>query len=198
MNCRLWLMGALVLLVAACPGTGSTTTRRPALDRPVVAPDGTLWDALTAAEANDPGRLRYLLSTRFIHQAVMPDFPRGKTTTFEQYENEERRMLHELEAHQTQVRRLAEGYLGLLRERLADNFVHTEPPVYDIEFRGEYNAARGPNRARVTATFRPRKPPPSGQARPEPTSLVVLFVQEREMWRIDGFEPDPLKGAFTR
>lgn len=195
---RIGLLLVLLLLLAACPTPGTTTTRRPAVDKPTIEPDGTFWDAVSAAEKDDPGRLRFLLSTRFVHRGIMPDFPRNETRTPEDFDREEARLREQLLPYAVRERELVAGYLRMLRERIEDNFVHTEQPVYDISYRGEYNAARGPNRAKLTVTFRPKRLAPADAPVVEPFSMVVSFVQDHEMWRIDGFEPDPLKGAFTR
>ncbi|MCC6572221.1 MAG: hypothetical protein IT462_00390 [Planctomycetes bacterium] len=191
------LLGICALLLAACPTQGSTTTRRPALDKPAIEPDGTFWDAVAAAEAGDARRFQYLLSVRFMHESIMPDMPRNFGKTAEDAEKEELRLTEELKPHAERQRKLAAGYMKMLQDRIAGNFVECEAPVYQIQYRGDYNLARGPNHARLTVTFRVKREPPKGVPA-EPHSLTVLFVQDYEMWRIDGFEPDPLKGAFSR
>ena len=196
---RTWLfLALLVVALAGCQAPGSTTTRRPALDKPPIEPDGIVWDAVAAAELTDTARFRFLLSARFIHEAIMPDFPRGKPKTEEDLDAENTRLLNDLKPYAATEKRLVEGYLLLIQQRMKGNFVQTDPPVYQIEYRGDYGAARGPNHARVTVTFRPKRASTPEVPQGEAVSMTVLFVQEHETWRIDGFDPDPLKGAYKR
>lgn len=185
-----WLL-VFFLSVAGCT-EGSTTTRRPAADRPVVGPEGTFWDAVAAAQLKQPQRMRYVFSVRFLHRSILPKHERRNARDEADYNEEKQRQLQDLKGMSALVEALYAGYCDWLGRQLADRFVETEPPVYEIDFRDGFGAARGPNIARVKVNFHHRH-----DATKPTESIVVAFVQEGDAWRIDAISPDKLFGTFT-
>lgn len=185
---------AASLLLAAC-NLGSTTTRRPAIDRPAIGPNGVFWDAVTAAEMDDPDRLRFLLSARFLHESILPRRKRLEVGSQKEFNQERDRLLQELEPYGGTVKNLCRRYLADLRERIKGTFVQTGEPRYRIKHVDEFGVATGPNRATLEVSFQAKARTEKGY---KPFVMKVRFIQDRRHWLIDGFDPDPLKGAFTQ
>lgn len=184
----------LLLALAGC-SFGSTTTLRPALSRPVVGPDGSFWDAADAASRRDNDALRRILTVRFIHEALLPAQPRKEPTSTEDYDRERERLTEQLKVHEATVARLLEAYAERLRQLTENRFVEVGRPEYEIKYRDDFDRAAGPNRAFVVVQCW-QKGPLAADAKPE--TIRVTFVQDRQRWLIDDFEPNALKGAFTR
>jgi hypothetical protein len=178
------------LLACACTG-GSSTTLRPAADRPVIGPDGVFWDAIEAARGGHAKRMARVMSIGFVHRAILPNTHRSEASDEESFVLENERMERELAPFSSIRDRLYTRYTGWLEETTRGCVVETSRPNYDIQFKDGYGSARGPNTAtiKVNLHFAQKK------------SLVVIavnFIQDGDTWRIDGFAPDPLFGEFIR
>lgn len=184
----------LLFALAGC-SFGSTTTLRPALSRPVVGPDGSFWDAADAAARRDNDALRRLLTVRFIHEALLPAQSRNEPDSTAAYDRERQRLSEQLQVHEVAVARLLEAYAERLRQLTENRFVEVGRPEYEIKYRDDFDRANGPNRAFVVVQCW-QKGALSPDAKPE--TIRITFVQDRERWLIDDFEPNALKGAFTR
>ena len=178
------------LALCACTG-GSSTTLRPAVDRPIIEPDGTFWDAMEAARGNKPERLKYLLSTDFVHRAILPGVPRPEATDVEEYEFAAQRMEKELAPFESIRARLYGRYAAWLSEYTRGCVIEASRADYDIKYRDGYGSASGPNLATIKVNLH-------SSAAKEPRVFSVKFIQVGDAWRIDGFGPDPLFGEFIR
>lgn len=185
-------MMACGLLLGAC-AEGSTTTIRPAIDKPVIGPDGTFWDAISAAKQNDPRRMEFIFSTRFLHRSILPNVERKEVSDEEEYMFENARMKTQLAPFAVLVSRMHTRYTSWLRERTKDRLVEAEKPSYDIKFKDGFGSARGPNTASIKVNLYAKN-----RAGAPGESFVVSFVQEGDSWKLDGFKPDPLFGEFIR
>lgn len=188
------LLLLLCFLLAGC-AIGTTTTSRPALTRPVIGPDGAFRDATEAARRNDAEALRFLLSNRFVHEALLPRERREEPETVEAFQRESDRLAQQLLPHQPAVRKLLDGYMHLLRELTQDRFIEVGRPNYDIRYRDDFGRADGPNRASLEVQTWPKT---ALGPDPKPAVMTVRFIQDRQRWVIDDLEPNPLKGAYTR
>lgn len=186
----LFALSLVVLLLAACT-TGSSTTLRPAADRPIVGPDGTLWDAIEAARGGHSQRMERLLSTGFVHRAILPNVPRVEPTDEEEYALALARMERELASFGPIRARLYTRYTQWLNDATRGYVIETDRPEYDLKYKDGYGAARGPNSAKLKVWLH-------AAASKEPKLIVVSFIQDGDAWRIDGFTPDPLYGEFIR
>lgn len=189
------LLLILILLPLAACNLGSTTTRRPAIDRPAIGPEGVFWDAVTAAEMNDLDRFSFLLSARFLHESILPRRKRNVLDTQAEFVAERERLLLELEPYGLTVSSLRRRYMQNLRDRIKGTFVQTGNVAYGIQHVDEFGVASGPNRATLKVSFQAK-----GHTEDDykPLEMKVRFIQDRHHWLIDGFDPDPLKGAFTQ
>lgn len=188
---RALMMAALFsLMLAACTG-GSSTTLRPAADKPIIEPDGTFWDAVEAARSNKSQRLRVLLSTDFVHRAILPNVQRDEATDEDEYTLAVTRMERELLPFVSIRERLYTRYASWLEEFTRGKVIETGVPAYDIKHRDGYGSARGPNVATVKVSLHSAKSK-------VPHEFTVKFIQVGDAWRIDGFKPDPLFGEFIR
>jgi hypothetical protein len=184
------VIALISLTFCACTG-GSSTTLRPAADRPIIEPDGTFWDAMEAARGSKPERLKYLLSTDFVHRAILPGVPRLEATDVEEYEFATQRMEKELAPFVSIRERLYGRYTSWLAEFTRGSVIEASRAVYDIKYRDGYGSAIGPNTATIKVSLH-------SSAAKEPRVFAVKFIQVGESWRIDGFSPDPLFGEFIR
>jgi hypothetical protein len=188
---RALILGACcALLLAACTG-GSSTTLRPAADKPIIEPDGTFWDAVEAARSSKPQRLRVLLSTDFVHRAILPNVQRDEATDDEEYTLAVTRMERELLPFVSIREKLYARYASWLEEFTRGKVIETGVPAYDIKYRDGFGSASGPNIAMVKVSLHSPKIK-------EPQEFTVKFIQVGDAWRIDGFKPDPLFGEFIR
>jgi hypothetical protein len=195
---RLWAALLLLAALAACT-SGSSTTRRPALTRPAIGPEGTLWDALDLARRDQPARLKNLFSMRFLHEQVLPDGTRGQPANQDEYLLERAILEGELAPYGARIDDLCRRYARQLRQLSADCFIEAGDAKLSIKHRDEFGAALGPNTARMTVFFHPVEARTGPDGKPTNVrTITVVFVQEFEQWKIDGLEPDPLKGAFHR
>ncbi len=190
MTRALIVLALIALTLCACTG-GSSTTLRPAADRPVIEPDGTFWDAMEAARGNKPERLKHLLSTDFVHRAILPNVPRLESTDVEEYEFAAQRMEKELAPFVTIRERLYVRYASWLAESTRGHVIEASRAAYEIKFRDGYGSASGPNLATIKVMLH-------SSAAKEPRVFSVKFIQVGGAWRIDGFSPDPLFGEFIR
>jgi len=184
----------ICVLLAGCT-IGTSTTQRPALSRPVVGPDGTFWDVVDAADRRDNNALRLLMTARFIHEAILPRSARKDPATTEAYDTERLRLEVELKPHEATVNLLLEAYASQLRQLTDNRFVEVGRPEYDIRYRDDFDRAFGPNRATLVVKCWGKG---ALGTDPEPESIRVTFVQDRQSWLIDDVEPNALKGAFSR
>lgn len=187
---RCLILAALCLLLAGCTG-GSSTTSRPAVDRPAIGPDGVFWEAVEAARSGDVERIKRLLSTGFVHRAILPNAPRGEPSDEEEFAADNARMERELVPHEATRARLYPRYTEWLRNVTAACIIETSRPAYDIEFKDSYGSARGPNKAIIKVSLH-------SAAIKEPRVFTVRLVQSGDTWLIDGFSPDALFGEFIR
>lgn len=190
MTRALIVIALLSLALCACTA-GSSTTLRPAADRPVIEPDGTFWDALEAARGNKPERMRLLLSTDFVHRAILPNVPRGEPTDAEEYAASVQRMEKELAPFVSIRERLYLRYAQWLVEATRGRVIEASRAAYDIKYRDGYGGASGPNTATVKVSLH-------ASDSKVPKVFAVKFIQVGDAWRIDGFTPDPLFGEFIR
>ncbi|MBE7491290.1 MAG: hypothetical protein HS108_05975 [Planctomycetes bacterium] len=184
----------LCLVLAGCT-IGTSTTARPALNRPVVGPDGSFWDASDAADRGDLAALRRMFSARFLHEAILPRSTRRDPQSTQQFDDESARLLAELAPYEPTVQRMIEAYAAQLRRLTENRFVEVGRPEYEIRFRDEFDRAYGPNIAMLDVQCWPKH---ALEPDAKPETIRVRFVQNRQRWLLDGIEPDPLKGAFTR
>lgn len=184
----------LCVLIAGCT-IGTSTTDRPAFNRPVIGPDGSFWDASNAADRHDNNALRLLVSARFIHEALLPNGERDEPTSTAQFDAERQRLESELKPFEATVARMIESHAEQLRRLTANRFVEVGRPEYDIKYRDGNDRADGPNRATLVVQCWPKGVVPADS---KPETIRVQFVQDRQRWLIDGLDPDPLKGAFSR
>lgn len=187
-----WVLG-WVLIAAGCT-VGSSTSLRPALTRPAVGPEGTFWDAAGAAQRDNGQAFLFLVSTRWLHQQVLPRRARLDVATSEEYAKEDARLRKELEPFSADTDKLARRYMAFLRETLADRFIEVGKPEFELLYKDEFGRAMGPNHAAVAVLVHPKGP--AGNA--APASVQIRFVQHEGRWLLDGFSPDPNKGAFAR
>lgn len=186
----------LCLAAAGCSTYwGSTTTDRPALTDPAVRPDGAFWDAVAAAQRGDVEAFRFMLSPRFIHDAILPRENRPKLESAEEFDRERAELEAELAPHEATVKRMVAAYMQSVVELTSNKLVEVGQPDQNIEFRDGYRRAIGPNRASVTVLAWSRGAMGPGA---KPDTLVVKFVQDGDHWLIDDFEPNRLKGAFIK
>lgn len=190
---RLLILIACVCLTAGCT-VGSSTSRRPALTRPAVGPEGTFWDAAGAAQRDNAEAFLFLVSTRWLHEQVLPRRARFAVTTGDEYAREDLRLRKELEPYAVDKVKLARRYMAHLRETLAGRFLDVGKPEYELLYKDEFGRAVGPNHATVAVLVHPKGP--AGNA--APASVEVHFVQHEGRWLLDGLTPDPNKGAFAR
>ncbi|CAG0970894.1 hypothetical protein PLCT2_01344 [Planctomycetaceae bacterium] len=178
------------LLACACTG-GSSTTLRPAADRPVIGPDGVFWDAIEAARGGHSKRFSRLMSTGFVHRAILPNTPRSEATDEESFILESERMERELAPFSSIRDRLYARYSGWLEETTRGSVIEAGRPSYEIRYKDSFGSARGPNTARIKVSILHAQ-------KKTPVEMTVSFIQDGETWRIDGFAPDPLFGEFIR
>ncbi|MCC6150583.1 MAG: hypothetical protein IT461_10060 [Planctomycetes bacterium] len=178
------------LLACACTG-GSSTTLRPAADRPIIGPDGVFWDAIEAARGGHTQRMGRVLSTGFVHRAILPNTPRAEFSDEESFIFANERMERELAPFNSIRERLCKRYTGWLDETTRGRVIEAGRPSYEIKYKDGYGSARGPNTATIKVNLH------QAQAK-TPKVLAVSFIQDGDTWRIDGFSPDPLFGEFIR
>jgi hypothetical protein len=191
---RLALALLCLLLPVACT-VGSTTTQRPALLRPPIGPDGAVWDALEAAARDDAGAYLYVMSPRWLHEEILPGNRRRELDSVVVYDEEVARYGRELEPFAEEVELFARRHMERLRALRGDSIPEVGAPVIEVRHRNEFDAAVGPNRARLSVLLHPRGPLPENY---EPAQFTVYLIQSGQRWLLDGMEPDPLKGAFAR
>ncbi|MBK8205608.1 MAG: hypothetical protein IPK87_02320 [Planctomycetes bacterium] len=191
----------MLLFIAGCT-IGTSTTQRPALSRPAIAPDGTFWDAVEVARTDNAEGFLHVLSPNFVHGCFLPR-KRLSTPENQQDFNDLRDEVNasladgatrnkvDLAAEKT---RMAHGYMRLLRNLVEDRFIEVGKPDYDIQYQDEYDRAYGPNRATVIVTVNPK-----GRADSKSGDQVirVSFVQDGYRWLIDSLEPDANKGSYA-
>ncbi len=191
----------MLLFVAGCT-IGTSTTQRPALSRPAIAPDGTFWDALEVARNDNAEGFLHVLSPGFVHACFLP---RKRLSTPES-QQEFNTLRDEVAASLTdgatrnevdlaaEKTRMAHGYMTQLRRLVEDRYIEVGKPEYDIQYQDEYDRAYGPNRATVIVTVNAK-----GRAESKHGAQVirVSFVQDGYRWLIEGFEPDAKKGSFA-
>ncbi|MHC4841404.1 MAG: hypothetical protein ACYTDT_10720 [Planctomycetota bacterium] len=201
---------SLILLLLVGCSIGTTTSDRPALTKPPIGPDGVTWDAYLAAQRGDRAAFRNALSIRFIHSHLLPDRTREATRTEKSFAEEESRLLAELEPEYSKVViRMLDGLMAKVSSYGDERLMETSKPKFEIDFKDRWGRAKGPNIAWVTMRFHdldaeapeipkdadPEEAPPAPDAAFE---LKVRLVQSGQRWVVDGFEPDELKGAFSR
>ncbi len=182
----------LLLLLGAC-SFGTTTTQRPAVDKPAVAPDGAFWDAANVAGRQDVDAFLYILTPRFIHSELWPSVSRAEPTSINEYSEQHARLNRELALVDSDRRNFARGHMQRLAQVLQDRYVEVSRPSYDIKYRDDVGRAAGPNRATVTVRAWPKGAVKEGE---KPDQFKVSFLQYGQRWLIDDIEPNPLKGTF--
>jgi len=185
----------LIALLAASCTFGSSTTQRPALSRPAIEPDGTVWDAVTAAGKNDSEAFLYLLSPQMIYRALFPEARLRPVTSQKEFDEQRLELELALQPHAPVVQEFAARYMTELSNLVRDRFIEVSRPNYHIEFRDEYDRAAGPNHASVIVSVTP-KTAVGPDFKPE--TIELHFVQDGRRWLIDGIANDRLKGAFVR
>lgn len=191
----------LVLLLAGCT-VGSSTTDRPALPRPAVAPDGTFWDAIEVSRRDRAQGFLHIVSPRFLHSAFIPreriSEPVNTAEFDEQRKSVEAALMRGAQRNRVNLEaeknRLAQGYMAELRRLVEDRFIEVGKPEYQFMYRNDFDQPWGPNRAWVIVNLYPKGTAAETDA---PEVLRVNFVQDRHRWLIDSFEPDPRMGSFT-
>jgi hypothetical protein len=192
---------AAVMLLAACT-IGSSTTERPAVNRPAIGPDGTFWDAVNVSERMDAAGFRFIVTPQFLHAALLPAANRPVPTSQSEFNTQRNRLYAELATAAERARveleyeldRVAVGYMSQLQDLLTDQIVVVGEPRYDLRYRDEFGRASGPNHATVDVKVFPKGRLPEDF---EPPVLKVRFVQDGFRWLIDSLEPDTLRGAFA-
>jgi hypothetical protein len=187
--------------LSAC-GIGSSTTQRPALLEPAVAPDGTFWDAVEVSRRDNARGFLHIVSPRFLQAAFLPNARIAEPTSQRAFDEMRVAINRELERAavrnevdlEQELNRLAAGYMRQLRDFADSNYVEVSKPEYDIRYTDQFGRANGPNRAWVYVTLHPKEP---GQEATGPARRRVVFVQDGLRWLIERFEPDPNFGAFT-
>ncbi|MBX3473810.1 MAG: hypothetical protein KF754_05465 [Planctomycetes bacterium] len=188
------LLVLLMIVISGC-AVGTTTTTRPALNKPVIGPDGTFEDAIEAARRGDTVAMRFLLSPRFIHEALLPTEKREDPQKVEEFDKERLRLEKQLAPHEATVQRLLRACVKLLNDLTQNRFVEAGRPSYDIRLRDDFDRAFGPNKASMVVQTWPKG---ALGPDPKPQAFTLHFVQDRQRWLIDDMDPNPLKGAFTR
>lgn len=199
--CRLLALLAAVSLaaVSVCCAPVGGATQRPAVLAPPVSPAGVMWDAFSAAESNDAERFRYLLADRFVHRSILPRGDRHDPVDIEDFERQNERLRKELEPHQPTVEALCERYMAHLRDAAETCFVEVgQPERLGPEFEDDQHRWVGPNTMTLVVRLHDRGPTPENKEPAKAREFRVLFVQNRQLWQIDGFAPDPLHAAFHR
>lgn len=192
-----WLLTLLLapLLAHAGCAIGSTTTERPAINRPAIGPDGAFWDAVDAANRGSVEAFRFQVSPRFLHEGVLPREKRNEPNSTESFDLERQRLEKQLEPYAGTVDRMLRSYMEHLRNLTSNRFIDVGRPSYEIKYHDDFDRAAGPNRATVEISIWSKKA--MGPA-DKPDKFTVTFVQDRQRWLIDDITPNPLKGAFTR
>ncbi len=189
------LFALLLLIAAAGCSIGSTTTERPAINRPAIGPDGAFWDAVDAANRDSLEAFRFQVSPRFLHEGILPREKRNEPTSTEGFDQERIRLEKQLAPYASTVDRMLRSYMERLRNLTSNRFMDVGRPSYEIKYRDDFDRATGPNRAVVEVLIWSKKAMQPGD---KPESFTVTFVQDRQRWLIDDITPNPLKGAFTR
>lgn len=191
----------MLLFIAGCT-IGTSTTQRPALSRPAIAPDGTFWDAVEVARNENAEGFLHVLSPGFVHACFLPrkrlstpesqkDFNDLRDEVDASLADGASRNKVDLAAEKT---RMAHGYMHLLRNLVKDRFIEVGKPDYDIQYQDEYDRAYGPNRATVIVTVNAK----GRAAGTQGTEVIrVSFVQDGYRWLIESFEPDANKGSYA-
>lgn len=189
----------LILLIALCGCeryiSGSTTSDRPALNRPAIGPDGAFWDAAVVAGRGERDAFLYLLSPQFVHRALFPEDDLDEITTQGDFDEQRGEIEERLADYEPVVDRLARRYMRHLAELVEGRLVEVGRPRYNIDYTDTFDRAEGPNRATVTVTVYPKSA--LGEDI-EPEVFEVDFIMDGRRWLIDGFDPDPMKGSFAR
>lgn len=192
----------MILLLGAGCTFGSSTSQRPALSRPAVAPDGTFWDAVAVSRNDNAQGLLHVLSPRFLHGSFIPreriSEPVNQAEFDDLRESVEAALARGAQRNRVSLEaeklRLARGYMAELRRLVDDRFIEVGKPEYDIQYRGEYDEPWGPNRAWVIVNLYPKG---SAAESANAEVLRVNFVQDRNRWLIDSLDPDPKFGSYT-
>lgn len=191
------LIPILLLLLCACESFvgGSTTTQRPALGRPAIAPDGAFWDATVVARRGDRKAFMYTLSPRFVHRSLFPDEELADVTSQAEFDAQREEIETRLTPFEPVVNRMADRYMRHLTTVMKDRFVEVSRPRYNIDYTDSFDRAEGPNRATVTVTAHPKV---ASAADEQPEKFEVRFIMDGRRWLIEELDPDPLKGSFAR
>lgn len=191
---RITILLLALLLLASCKlQVGTSTTTRPAIDKPVVGPDGAFWDAANVARGGNVDAFLFLLTPRWIHSELWPSVSRADPETADAYNEQHNRLNRELAQVDAERRRFAQGHMERLARVLEDRYVEVSRPSFNIKYRDGTGRAAGPNQATVTVRAWERGEVAESA---EPDTFQVSFKQYGQRWLIDGIEPDPLQGTF--